>query len=269
MPRLVDHSLVLTQLNRDRAWAAYAIGDLSPALVDGCAWHAPADGAPGLVLLYRGFQPPILFAMGEPSALAPLMTELDAPQVSLHLRPEALEALHPTYAVIETQAMWRMALDPASFRPQPDDRIVSLDEGDAAQIEALYEDGRQDGEMPAFFQKAMLRQGTFRGIREAGALVAVAGTHLFSPELRVCAVGNVYTRRDRRRRGLAARVTSAVVAHALALGVETIVLNVSHGNPGARAVYESLGFRCHCSFFEGAALRAAVDEPPPAQVQLS
>jgi ribosomal protein S18 acetylase RimI-like enzyme len=81
--------------------------------------------------------------------------------------------------------------------------------------------------------------------------VAVAGSHVFSPALGVCAIGNVYTRRDRRRRGLGARVTSAVVQHAIDREIPTIVLNVSQENDGARRVYESLGFRCYCEFFEG------------------
>ena len=99
----------------------------------------------------------------------------------------------------------------------------------------------------------MVRQGTFRGVREGAALIAVAGTHLFSRELGICTIGNVYTRRDRRGRGLGARVTSAVVQHAIAQAIPTIVLNVSQGNSGARRVYERLGFHCYCEFFEGEA----------------
>ena len=103
----------------------------------------------------------------------------------------------------------------------------------------------------------MLRQGTFRGMREGADLIAVAGTHLFSRDLGVCAIGNVYTRRDRRRQGHGARVTSAVVQHAISHGVPTIVLNVGHGNAGARRVYEQLGFHCHCGFLEGEASAAS------------
>jgi predicted GNAT family acetyltransferase len=88
--------------------------------------------------------------------------------------------------------------------------------------------------------------------------VAVAGTHLFSPVLGVCTIGNVYTRRDRRRRGLAARATAAVVRHALDAAIPTIVLNVSQANDAARNIYERLGFRVHCAFVEGEATSARV-----------
>ena len=86
--------------------------------------------------------------------------------------------------------------------------------------------------------------------------MAVAGAHLFSPALGVCTIGNVYTRRDCRRRGLAARATSAVVRHALAASIPTIVLNVSQANDAARRVYERLGFHVHCAFVEGEAALA-------------
>jgi predicted GNAT family acetyltransferase len=119
----------------------------------------------------------------------------------------------------------------------------------------LYDDGHRRGEGPTFFHAAMLGQHTFRGIWEDGALIAIAGTHLYSREIGVCAIGNVYTRSDRRGRGLAARATSAVAAHALAEGVSTIVLNVSHTNTVARRVYERLGFVVYCEFLEGEAGR--------------
>jgi GNAT superfamily N-acetyltransferase len=256
MPRLSDLSRVRALLDRDRAWAAYAIGDLAPEFVDDCSWHTPADGAPALVMLYAGFDPPILFAMGDGSDLSSLFAELRAPIVSLHVQPEALAALSGTYLARETSAMWRMVVDPASFQPASATDVVALGQSDLAAIQALYDEGRQQGEGPAFFFPWMLEQGTFRGIWEGSDLVAVAGTHLVSRELGICTIGNVYTRRDRRRLGLAARVTTAVVQHALAQAISTIVLNVSQRNERARRVYEAMGFRCYCAFFEGEARRA-------------
>jgi predicted GNAT family acetyltransferase len=253
MPRITDSTRVHSVLNLDRAWAAYAIGDLAPEFASDCSWYAPDDGSPALLLLYRGFDPPIAFAMGEASQLAPLFGEMDASKVSLHVRSDAITALLPAYRPTQTREMWRMVVDPASFRSVTTDAVVALDESDLAAISALYEDGRQHDETPTFFYPWMLRQGTFRGIREGSDLIAVAGTHLYSQELGVCAVGNVYTRRDRRRQGLGARVTSAVVEHAMSHAIPTIVLNVGQRNRGARRLYEQLGFRGHCDFLEGEA----------------
>jgi GNAT superfamily N-acetyltransferase len=255
MPRVTDLLQVRALLDRDRAWAAYAIGDLSPEFAAHCTWLAPADESAALLLLYRGFDPPIAFVMGDTAHLAPLFRELDAPILSLHVRPDAVAAMSPTYRPTETHPMWRMTVELASFRPSPGEGIIALHESDVDAVTALYDEGWRHGEGPTFFQPRMLRQGTFRGVREGADLVAVAGTHLISRELGVCAVGNVYTRRDRRRQGLGARVTSAVVRHAFAQAIPTIVLNVGQENVGARRVYERLGFHCHCAFLEGEAHR--------------
>ncbi len=255
MPPVDDLSRVRACLDHDRAWSAYAIGDLHPDLAQDCVWLVAEPDTASLVLLYRGFSPPILFAMGDPAHLAPLVAELDAPIVSLHIRPEALPALTPAYRPTALKHVWRMSLDAAAFRPLDDAAaaVEVLDESDRDALERLYDDGRANGEGPTFFQPSMLRQGTFRGIREGSDLIAVAGTHLFSPALGICTVGNVYTRRDRRRLGHGARVTCAVVRHAIDENVPTIVLNVGQENLGARQLYEQLGFRVHCPFLEGEA----------------
>ena len=72
---------------------------------------------------------------------------------------------------------------------------------------------------------------------------------------RVGALGNVCTRRDRRRQGLALEVASAVTAQLVAMGITTIVLNIVATNTPARRVYERIGFRDYCEFYQGAAVR--------------
>lgn len=67
----------------------------------------------------------------------------------------------------------------------------------------------------------------------------------------VAAIGNVYTRRDRRGRKLARQTAGAVAAELLARQIPTIVLNVNQKNVAALRVYEALGFRRYCPFWEG------------------
>ena len=256
MPRIHDLARVKTALDRDRAWSAYAIGDLSPALVGNCAWYAPDEGADALILIYRGFKPSITFAIGTQADLAPLFREIDEPEISLHVQPAGLEAMRPRYNPIDLEHMWRMVLAPSAFKPASTRDVVAVDEADLGAVTALYEDGHRHGEGPTHFHPSMLGQKSFRAVLEGGDVIAVAGTHLYSRELGVCTIGNVYTRRDRRRRGLAAQVTTAVAQDAMADGIDTIVLNVSQDNHGARRVYEQLGFRVYCEFFEGEATRA-------------
>lgn len=256
MPRTTDLARVKAALDRDRAWAAYAIGDLSPTLAGQCAWHLPTAGTDALVLIYRGFRPSIAFAIGGQADLAPLFAEIDEPVISLHVQQPGLDALTPSYRPTDVQPLWRMALAPAAFKPAPTHGVVVVDEDDLGAVSALYEDGHRHGEGPTHFHPSMLAQKSFRAVCEGHDVIAVAGTHLYSPELGVCTIGNVYTRRDRRRRGLAAKVTSAVIEQAIADGIGTIVLNVSQDNHDARRVYEKLGFETYCAFFEGEATRA-------------
>ena len=241
-------------LERDRPWAAYAIGDLSPGFAPHCEWRL-ADGDEALVLAYRGFDPPVAFAMGADLAISSLLDEVDASQLSLHLKVSTLSALPPAYAPATVKPMWRMLLDRERFEVADDRAVDVLSGDDLEEIAGLYQDGQARDESPDFFFAGMLDQGTFRGIREEGRLLAVAGTHLMAPSLGVCAIGNVYTRQDSRGRGLAARVTAAVAGHALRQGVTTVVLNVRQSNEGARRVYERIGFREYCEFVEGSARR--------------
>ena len=263
MPRIDDVTRIRAVLERDRPWSAYALGDLSPELLPFCEWWA-SDTDEALVLLFRGFSLPILFAIGDPRRLAAIVPELDAPVVGLHVRPDAVPAVSPVYPIIELHQMWRMAVDRDQFcaagasgpgAPAPETAVETLGVADLQAIERLFEDGRDTGEAPPFFSPHMLEHGIYRGVRRHGALIAVAGTHLFVPSLGVCAIGNVYTQRDCRGQGLAARLTSAVVTHAFASGASTVVLNVRETNELARRVYERLGFRRHCAFVEGAARR--------------
>lgn len=265
MPALADLNVVRSVLNRDRWWSAYAIGDLSPGLVQHCEWRASARGD-ALILLYRGFDPPVLFAMGGPSELRLLVAELTAPEISLHVPPSALNALTASYTPTFTRVMKRMALRPDAFTPVVTSDVRDVGEDHLAAVQALYDAGHRRGEGPAFFHAEMLRQKTFRGIWEGDQLVAIAGTHLHSSSEGVCAIGNIYTRSDCRGRGLAARVTSAVVSQALADGIDTIVLNVGRDNVAAQRVYERLGFVHYCDFLEGIAARRLANPVDEKQV---
>lgn len=264
MPRLTDRAQVRVRLERDRPWAAYALGDLSPDLAPNCEWWASDESgntgdADAIVLAYRGFDPPIVFALGSAEALQPLFEEAfqstATHEVSLQVKPATLVSLATCFSEIATTPMWRMVIDPRRFEPADETGVEVLGANDVEAIRRLYDDGAVRGESPDFFFPGMVDQGSFRGIREGHELVAVAGTHLIAPDLDVCAIGNVYTRCDRRGLGLSSRVTSAVVSDALRRGVGTVVLNVRQANDRARRVYERLGFHRHCEFVEGRARR--------------
>ena len=126
---------------------------------------------------------------------------------------------------------------------------VRLGAADVPALQRLYGDGEATGESPDFFYPSMVTDGVFFGVYEGDALVAAAGTHLFAPEEGAVAIGNIYTMRDRRGRGLGKVVTSAVLA--TVKDIETVGLNVRADNLAALHLYESLGFARHCQFYEG------------------
>jgi ribosomal protein S18 acetylase RimI-like enzyme len=253
MPEIRDRASIRSLLRADPHWSVYALGDLAPGYFEDCEWHASSGGPPALLLLYRAVSPPVLFAAGEPEAIARLAEETCEPAVYLNVQPDAARALASRYRLVSPKPMLRMALDPSRFRPPAGGDIVRLARSDTPRLEKLYADGRGTGEAPDFFFPPMVERGVFFGAEEDGELVAAAGTHLAVPEEGVAAVGNVYTRRDRRGRGLAGRLTGAVVEELGRMNIPVVALNVSRQNASAIRVYERLGFAIHCEFIEGPA----------------
>ncbi len=253
MPRTADADAIRAILRSDPPWAVYMLADLAPPYCEHTEWHA-AGGA--IALLYRGFQIPVMVTHGPEEDLRGLLDEIREERMYLSVRPEALGMLERAgYRIEEAHEMLRMALDPGSCAAC-DGRTERLGFSDLAALRGLYADGEPCGEAPPFFSEATLASGVYHGIREGAELVAAAGTHVFTPAEGVAGIGNVYTRRDRRGRGLGGSVTAAVAAELAARGIGTIALNVAPGNTPAVKVYERLGFRRHCRYFEGVAARA-------------
>ncbi len=254
--RLYDRDAIRAVLETDRPWAVYALGDLAPGFFEHCEWHATPGARPGLALIYRAFETPVLFTLGEPEVVETLLQELPAEErLYLSIRSEVLPPIQARYRVEHETPMWRMVLDNAAFAPPATD-AARLGPSDLSAPARLYADGESTGEQPTFFAPEMVADGVFFGVWEGGRLVSAAGTHILAPAEGVAAIGNVYTRRDRRGTGLARQVTGAVTRELLRLGIVTIALNVAQSNAAALRVYESLGFRTYCAFHEGVAANA-------------
>jgi ribosomal protein S18 acetylase RimI-like enzyme len=244
MGELLDKAMIRRLLEADRAWAVYALGDLSPENFVKARWFGP-----GLALVYRDFDACILFAM-DPGGVAEALTHVAWP-VHLQLRARELAEVERRAVVTRRTPMWRMVWsgDRSGWVEHGETRRLGA--ADVPAIERLYATGAATGESPDFFFPAMVEAGVFFGVFEGGELLAAAGTHLYAPGEGAAAIGNVYTRPEARGRGLGRQVTCAVT-RALA-GLPTVGLNVKADNAAAIRVYESLGFRKHCPFFEGLA----------------
>jgi hypothetical protein len=192
-------------LARDPAWAAYLIADLAPPYAKDSTWFL-ADEA--VVLLYRAFLVPC-----SPCSAAPRPRPCGARRSRKSprglafavCRPEHRGFVDATMRFADEHAMFRMRLNGTPAEAGP---AMRLGPSDLAALRGLYEDGAARQEIPDFFEDSMVGAGLYHGVRDAGELVAVAGTHVLTAT--VAAVGNVYVRQDARGKGLAGRVTAAV-----------------------------------------------------------
>ena len=235
-------------LQRDPAWAAYLIADLVPPYAQFATWFLRGDA---VALLYRGFLLPVITVLGPASDAARAWNEAfadtkEAERIFAVYQPAHAKFVHASVRLDDPNPMFRMRLERT---PPPGGPTLALGEGDVPALRALYQDGADRGEIPDFFEGSMVTNGVYHGVRDAGEMVAVAGTHVLTPS--VAAIGNVYVKHDARGRGLGGRVTAAVVHALRARGIGTIVLNVRRDNVAAIRTYEKLGFVIHGEFFEG------------------
>ena len=251
MPALTDRTEIRARLERDPYWSLYALCDLEPYHFAHASWLRPEPDAGGIALLYREFAPPIFAFVGNPEEARAVLAEACEPDLYLHVRPEIVAVASDLYADVTAREMLRMALDPERFQPAPGP-ARRLGPADLPALERLYGSGAEK-ERPDFFFPSMLERGVFHGLWEDGELAAVAGTHLAAPSVQAAAIGNVFTRPDRRGRGLGRITTSAVIDELLDRGMTRIGLCVAPANLGARRAYEALGFQVHCTYCEGRA----------------
>ena len=250
-------------LRRDPVWAAYALADLQPAFDPYCRWQvADSPEGPGLTLLYTGLSIPTLVTVGAPAAVAQALTATPLPDrayLTVREEHEPLVAAHYDLGQ-DRRPMWRMVwARPERRLPSPVDvaRVQRLGPADAPALQRLYAQGGPFA--PDAFDPYQLDNGLFYGVWEGPEeLAAAGGTHIVNQAEQVAAIGNVYTRPDRRRQGLARAITQALVAGLQAADIRLVVLNVDQRNQAARTLYDALGFRVHCPYVEGVAVRRAV-----------
>jgi RimJ/RimL family protein N-acetyltransferase len=259
MPTLQDRERIRSILETERPWTVYALADLELGLFENSHWFCSANNDPALALFFSGFATPVLITVGKAASLRlvlnELIDELNPRKLYAVVKPDVMPLLTGRFRVVEERKMQRMIFDPAQYRSVSSSSAVALGLSYLESVQRLYADGESSGEAPDWFLPQMLEQGTYHGIRESDELVAVAGTHIVSVSEKVAGLGNIYTRRDRRGRGLSTQVTNAVVAKLMKIDLATIVLNVRETNAAAIHVYERIGFRHYCDYIEAPLMR--------------
>jgi ribosomal protein S18 acetylase RimI-like enzyme len=123
------------------------------------------------------------------------------------------------------------------LKPAPQTDIMQLTPDDLPEMQSLV-----DVAQPGPFSPRAFEMGQYYGIRQAGKLVAMAGTRFRFDGY--CEVSTVCTYPEYRGRGYAGALTTKASEMILARN-ETPFLSVVTGNETAIRLYQKLGFRLH------------------------
>ena len=249
---LKDREQIRRILEGRRPYAAYALGQLEPALFRMTEWWLSSSASNQALMLHsRGGLGNATFAMGEAAALEALLRVHPGPrQTFLTCEVSHLETVLRYFALEQRQTMIRMQVTADTFRPATNVEVRRLHGDDAREINRLY---RTDG-VPSFYSARQIDDSVYFGAERDGHLVAVAGTHVISSASAIAVVGNVYTHPRYRNQHLAQATTSAVTEQLLRFCRE-VVLSVDPTNEPAVRAYERLGYTEVARLIEGAATR--------------
>lgn len=249
--RLTDPTEIRKLLLPDRAYSAYALAQLEPALFRQAEWYsAEASEGRALLLHSRGGLGRALFALGNPAALDAALSLHPGPRFSFgSLRPEHRSAVQKYFVFTRPQTMLRMSVSSENFRPA-ESRAVRLTGRDISQVNRLY--ASESGS--SSYQARHIDEGVYYGVFIDGFLVSIAGTHVVSYSEGVAVVGNVFTHPMYRGGGLATVATGATTADLLDR-CPLVVLTVERENEPAVRVYQRLGYETQCTLHETPLIR--------------
>ncbi|MEV6693772.1 GNAT family N-acetyltransferase [Micromonospora sp. NPDC051196] len=236
-----DRAVLAGLLGRDPLLHAYELGDLDEFFWPYTSWFRRGEA---VALLYHGARPPTLLALARPEGvaeLAGLLGEL-APvlpaRLWAHLSPGVEAALGGVFRVVSAGAHLKMALTQPGRLAAVAPVGEILGRAELPALRELYAVAYPGN----WFDARMVDTGRYVGVWAGGALVAVAGVHVYSPAYGVAALGNVTTHPAWRGRGLAAAAVARLCG-LLCAEVEHVTLNVKADNGAAVRLYERLGFR--------------------------
>lgn len=232
-------------LRRQAALRVYELGDLDALFWPLTTWYGLMDGQDmrEVALGYNAGDLLVLLATGadNPDDVRTLLQSIK------HLLPRRFYAhfgvgmaseVAADYQIDDVSLHYKMALTDVPALEQIDTNdSVHLSQADQAEVLQFYADSYPGN----WFDPRMLATNQYYGIREHGVLQCVAGVHVYSPQMRVAALGNIATRPSARGRGLATRA-SARLCRELLQTVDLIGLNVYAQNAAAIACYQRLGF---------------------------
>lgn len=254
---LRDPAIIRELLEPQRVFAAYGIAQLAPRLFPLVrCYYAEREDGEGLVLHSAGGLGDAMLTAGNPAAVEAILRLHRGPRQNFATCAlNHLGVLERYFRIAQQTEMARMLVTGATFEPAPPIsdghvRVARLHAAHARSINRLY---NTEG-APTFYSANHVENGYYHGIYYDGRLVAVAGTHVVSPEEGVAVVGNVFTHPRYRGRGYATLVTGAVTA-ALLKHCRDVVLTVDPKNVPAVRAYWRLGYSEICRLIEAPVTR--------------
>ncbi len=232
----------------------YHLGDLDDFFWPHTCWFASKAGSQitALALLYTAPDPAVLLAIlneneRELRALLESLEHLLPKRFYAHFSPGLESIFAPTHSLEHHGEHYQMTLtQPEALNAIDSGAAVPLGRQNLAQIEALYQAAYPGN----WFDARMLETGQYVGIfSPTGALVCVAGVHVYSPRYRVAALGNITTHPDHRGQGLATAATAGLCLR-LREHIDVIGLNVRTDNAPAIQAYRKIGFTVSTTYHE-------------------
>lgn len=241
---LHDKAEIATFLRRKPWLHLYHLGDLDDFFWPYTLWYGSKRGGEidQLVLLYTGLDVPVLLAISEEAeamcSLLKSIMHLLPRKIYSHLSEGVAEAFAADYHIEPNGQYYKMLLtQPSQLETVDTADVVGLTTADQAGVEKLFAESYPGN----WFDPRMLETGQYYGVRQGDQWTSVGGVHVYSPEYRVAALGNVTTHPDNRGQGLAT-ATCARLCQELQATTDYIGLNVNQSNASAISCYRRLGF---------------------------
>jgi ribosomal protein S18 acetylase RimI-like enzyme len=252
MELLTDKTEIATFLRQDPLLHCYELGDLAPFFWPHCRFwgYRKAGQLQALALLYEAMTPPTLLAFSESDngamlALLGEMRPILPKRFYAHLSPGFEKLFSEDWKCNRGKTHLKMSLeDPDGLQRANAAEISRLEVSDLEALKRLYRFYPGN-----WFDARMVQTGRYFGVWKKAELLCVAGIHVYSPEYRVAALGNITTHPEYRRLGLASATTACLCLDLLET-VDHIVLNVKADNDAAIDCYRGLGFRTKGRFGE-------------------
>jgi ribosomal protein S18 acetylase RimI-like enzyme len=250
--RLHDKNEIESFLRKDVYLHIYSIGDLDDFFWPYTTWYGTRSNGEinSVALLYVGLPPPTLLALSDDhDSIAELLIAIQhllPPQFYAHLSPGLEAVLGTTHDLESHGEHYKMALldkTPSSRIDCSD--VVRLGKRELTEIQALYKQSYPEN----WFDPRMLVTGQYFGIREDNRLVSIAGIHVYSPQYKVVALGNIATLPAFRSKGYGTRATAKLCQSLLNEGMR-IGLNVKTDNIAAISSYKRIGFEIVATYEE-------------------